>query len=325
MTVDTESTEVAQTKPVNPKKAFILTWARRLLLLVVIAGAGWTLSKHWSTVVTTTKTLPWETVVLSQLAVIAGIAFGTLTWRRIVEDLGPHVGVFRCAQINLVGSLGKYVPGSVWAYLLQMELGRKAGVGRARIFAASLIQVGLGLVATATFAVLALPSMLGKFPGAIFFTVLLPVGLVALHPKILTWATNLILKVLRRPPLTHPVRFRMVGESLGLQLVSYAFFGLHLWVLAQAVGAAPGLAGFVLCTAAITIGLNAGLFFFVLPSGAGVRDGVIIAVLISALIYPQALAFAVVSRVMFVVADLVTAGLAAWVARWRVPIKATVG
>jgi uncharacterized membrane protein YbhN (UPF0104 family) len=324
MTVaDDTTTEAvpAPPKPANPRRALILTWLRRLMLVVVIAGAAWTLTKHWDTVWATTKTLPWEWVVLSELAVIVGIVVGTMAWRTVVKDLGPPVSFIRCAQINLVGSLGKYVPGSVWAYLLQMELGRKAGVGRARIFAGSLVQIGLALVSAAVFAALALPSLLGKFPGAIYFAIVLPVGLVALHPKILTWATNLILKTARRAPLQHPLHFRMIGEALALQLASYAFFGLHLWILAQAVGAAPGFPGFMLCTAAVAIGLNAGMFFFVLPSGAGVRDGVIIAVLISSLAYPQALAFAVVSRVMFVIADLVTAGLSAWLARGRAVAK----
>lgn len=325
MTVDADVTNeeaVAPPKPASTKKAVILTWARRLLLLIVIAGAAWTLSKHWGTVWTTTKTLPWGSVLLSELAVIVGIGFGVLAWRTIVKDLGPPVGLIRSTQINLVGSLGKYVPGSVWAYLLQMELARKAGVGRARIFTGSLVQVGLALVATAGFATAALPSLYGEFPGAIFFAIALPVGVCALHPRILTWAMNRILKLIRRAPLVSSLHFRMIGEALGLQVISYAFFGLHLWILADAVGAAPGLPGFLLCTAAIAIGLNAGMFVFVLPSGAGIRDGMIVAVLISSLAYPQALAFALVSRVMFVVADLVTAGLAAWLARWRVPLAA---
>ncbi|HEV2781845.1 MAG TPA: lysylphosphatidylglycerol synthase domain-containing protein [Actinophytocola sp.] len=324
MTVDADVTTdeaVAAPKPASTRKTTIVTWLRRLLLLVVVAGAAWTLTKHWPTVWATTKTLPWGSVLLSELAVIVGIAFGVLAWRTIVKDIGPPVGYVRCAQINLVGSLGKYVPGSVWAYLLQMELARKAGVGRARIVTGSLVQVGLALVATAGFATAALPSLYGEFPGAIFFAIALPVGVCALHPRILTWAMNRILKLIRRQPLEAPLHFRMIGEALGLQVVSYAFFGLHLWILADAVGAAPGLAGFLLCTAAVTIGLNAGMFVFVLPSGAGIRDGMIVAVLISSLAYPQALAFALVSRVMFVVADLVTAGAAAWLARWRVPIR----
>ncbi len=305
----------------SSRKAMLITAARRVLLVVVVAGAIWTLVRNWPAVWATLHTMPVGAVVLSELAVILAIGVSTLAWRTLVEDLGPPVGALRCAQINLVGALGKYIPGSVWAYLLQMELGRKAGVGRARIFTASIIQVGIALVATALFAVLALPSLLGEFPGAVVFTVLLPIGLIALHPTILTWATNLVLRVLRRRPLPHRLRLRTIGTALGLQLLSYALFGVHLWILARAVGAAPGGDGLLLCIAAISIGLNAGMFFFILPSGAGIRDGVIIAVLISALPYGQALAFAVVSRAMFLVADLITAGLAAGMARWRVPLR----
>jgi uncharacterized membrane protein YbhN (UPF0104 family) len=325
MPVDAEAaveTTATDGKPAGSRKTVIIAWLRRLLMVVVIAGAGWTISKHWSTVAATAKTLPWTTLVLSELAVITGIALGLVGWRWLVDDLGPHVGLFRSAQINLVGSLGKYIPGSVWAYLLQMELGRKAGVGRARVVTASLIQFGLGMVVTATFGLLALPSLHGRFPGAVVFAVIVPVGLVALHPKILAWGTNRLLALLRKPPLPHPPHFRVIGAALSIHVVAYGFFGLHLWLLAQAVGAAPGFAGFFLCTAAICIGLNAGMFVFVLPSGAGIRDGVIVAVLISSLAYPQALAFAVVSRVMFVVADLATAGLAAWFARGQVPLTA---
>lgn len=66
----------------------------------------------------------------------------TYGWQVIVDELGAPVGGFRCGQIYLVGQLGKYLPGSVWAYLLQMELGRRAGVPRARVFTASLVQWG---------------------------------------------------------------------------------------------------------------------------------------------------------------------------------------
>lgn len=33
----------------------------------------------------------------------------------VLDDLGPPVGFRRGCQISLVGSLGKYLPGSVWA------------------------------------------------------------------------------------------------------------------------------------------------------------------------------------------------------------------
>ena len=61
-----------------------------------------------------------------------------------------------------------------------------------------------------------------------------------------------------------------------------------------------------------------GRFAFFLPSGAGVREGVIVAVLAASGIDPiQALAFAVASRLMFIIADIVTAGAAAGIATYR--------
>jgi uncharacterized membrane protein YbhN (UPF0104 family) len=61
-----------------------------------------------------------------------------------------------------------------------------------------------------------------------------------------------------------------------------------------------------------------GLFFFVMPAGAGAREVVMGAVLVASGIDPiQAGAFAVASRAMFIVADVITAGTAAWMARGR--------
>ncbi|MGH3621325.1 MAG: lysylphosphatidylglycerol synthase transmembrane domain-containing protein [Sciscionella sp.] len=316
--VEGNTAEVAERTPTW--RSYALAWLRRILLLLVVLGAGYTLVRNWETVARTLGRLPWEETVLSQLAVIVGIGLGTIGWSAVVDGLGPRVGIMRGAQINLVGQLGKYVPGSVWAYLLQMELGRRAGIARARVFTGSLIQAGVGLVTALVFAVAALPMLTTKFPATIYLVAVLPFALAMLHPRVLTFVVNRVLRVLRRAPLEHRLRYRLIGRVFGLQVLAYGFFGLHLWLLARAVGAAPGALGLLLCAAAISIGLNAGMFVFVLPSGVGVRDGVIVAVLISALPYSPALAFAVVSRVMFLVADVLTAGAAAGLARWRRPL-----
>lgn len=304
-------------------KRFFSSWFRRILLVAVLFGAAWTLYRNWPAVVGTINKVPWEATAGSELAVIAGICVGTLAWQSIVDDLGEPIGVLRGAQINLVGALGKYVPGSVWAYLLQMELGRKAGLARARVFTSSLIQFGVSLVVTVIAAALAIPAM---FPHSSFAPVLyalVVVGLAVLHPKILTWGVNLVLKVLRRKRLEQPLHLSAVVRTLLFQAGSYVLFGVQLWVMANAIGAVHGVGGFLLCVGAVAVGLNSGVIAFVLPSGAGVRDGVIVALLITAMPYGPALALAVVSRLMFTVADVVTAGAAAGLARWRTPLPAT--
>ncbi|MBP2321657.1 hypothetical protein JOF56_002042 [Kibdelosporangium banguiense] len=308
--------------PKKTTKQQLIAWARRLLVVVVIGFAAWQVAKSWNEVWATVKTLSWSATLISELFVLAGIFLGAYAWQIMVDDLGKPVGFIKGAQFYLVGSLGKYVPGSVWAYLLQMELGRKAGVPRARIFVATLISLGVSVVAMALLGLLSLPSVLDHAPNAVWLFALLPVGLVALHPKVLTWGTSLVLKLLRKAPLDHELRYGIVGKLLGFQVASYACYGMHLWVLADSVGS-PSFRDLLLSIGAISVGLLGGIFVFILPSGAGVRDAILVGVLSTTMPASQALAFALVSRLMFLLGEVLSAGVGWLLPRLR-KVSATV-
>jgi uncharacterized membrane protein YbhN (UPF0104 family) len=301
----------------KPGRAKLIDAARSVAIVVVVALAGWQLYRHWGEFWATLDNIAWQSSVLSLLALVASITVVTYGWQVLVDHLGAPIGYARGAQICLVGQLGKYVPGSVWAYLLQMELGRKAGLARARIFTASLVQLGIGIVAALALSLLAVREVFVNSPYAAWLIVAIPIGLIALYPKILTWGTSLVLKVLRRNPLDRPLGWRTVGKVFGASAGAWVLQGVHLWLLANSVGA-PGFGGLIVCIGAMAVAMTAGTFAFVLPSGAGVRELVMVGVLTaSGISAGQALAFAVVSRVMFTVADLLTAGSAAFVARLR--------
>jgi hypothetical protein len=322
MTVETSApAENVEVKPAAPSlRSLLITWARRVLVLAVVAGAGYYLFTRWDEVWATLRTVPWQSAVLSMAAVIAGIVSGTLGWQTIVDDLGAPIGRVRGSQIFLVSQLGKYVPGAVWAYVLQMELGKKAGVGRARMFVGSLVQLGVSIVASLALGVLALPVLLRDVPGAVWLYLVLPFGLATLHPKVMTWGVNLVLRMLRKAPLDHPLHWSTIIKTLCFSMASYVLFGAHLWLLATADGVLK-VNVLLLCVGAIAIGLTAGLFFFILPSGAGVRD-LLVALALAPAVGPVAgAAFAVASRAMFTVADVATAGTAALVARVRPPAE----
>lgn len=307
----------AAKKQPKSTKAKLLDVARWIAILAVVAFAANQLASNWDEFWLTLKDIAWPSSVLSLVALVVSILVSTYGWQVMVDDLGKPIGYLRGAQICLVGQLGKYVPGSVWAYLLQMELGRKAGVARARVFTGSLVQFGVGIVAALVLSILAMPAVFSNSPNALWLFVLLPAGLIALHPKILTWGTSLVLKTLRRPPLDHQLSWKTIGKVFGASILAFSFQGVHLWLLANSVGA-PGFTGLVLCVGAMAIAMTSGTFAFILPSGAGVREVVMVAVLTaSGLSVGQATAFAVASRVMFTVADLITAGGAALGARLR--------
>ncbi|HWD03088.1 MAG TPA: lysylphosphatidylglycerol synthase transmembrane domain-containing protein [Amycolatopsis sp.] len=319
---DTEDspTPAPQPKPRKSRKARILDVVRWLAIVLVVVFAAKALADNWSEFWRTLSDVAWQSSVLSLAALVLSIMVSTWGWQVLVDDLGKPIGYVRGAQICLVGSLGKYVPGSVWAYLLQMELGRKAGLARARIFSGSLIQLGVGVVSALVVSLLAAPAVFSHSPRAMWLFVLIPVGLALLHPRVLTWGTSLILRVLRRPPLERPLTWGVVLKTFGASTLAWVLQGVHLWLLANSVGA-PGFSGFILCVGAMAVAMTVGTFAFILPSGLGVREVAQVAVLTaSGLTVGQATAFAVASRVMFTVADLLTAGGAAgtaWLAKRR--------
>ena len=313
------ATSVDESSPATQGRSLrsvLLGLARVTLLVLVLAAAGITLWRYWDSVSATVREMSWTTVVPSGLLVGLGITCGTLSWQVLVDDLGVPIGAGRGAQIFLVGQLGKYLPGSVWAYVLQLELGRRAGLARARVFAATLFSLAVAVVAALVAGSIALPTLLAEDPSLGWLRwvyVRLPIGLICLHPRILTAAATFGFRLLRRPRPTHPVRRRTVLHSLAWALGSYTSYGLHLWLLARdeahvAAGEIPLFIG------VMGIAMIAGLFAVILPSGAGVRELVIVTGLAPFVGLSTAIAYAAVSRVLFTVADLAMAGGAAMLA-----------
>lgn len=305
--------------PAKGRRELLLNVARYLLLAVVVVAALAYLWTNWDEVAPRLAEIsPW-TLALSLVAVVVGIGCATMSWQVLVDDLGKPIGAGRGAQVFLVGQLGKYLPGSVWAYVLQLELGRKAGLARARVFAATVFSIAVAIVAALLAGALAVPEIVEDRPDLswlYWFYLALPVALVCLHPRILTAAARFGFKVLRRPRPDHPVSYRTVLTSLAWALASYLSNGAHLWLLARSGAADLGFRAWLLCAGAMAIAMLAGLVAFVLPSGAGVREVVIVAALSPFVGVPAAVAYATVSRLLFTVADLATAGGAALLAVW---------
>lgn len=282
---------------------------RYLLLALVLAFAGYYLVSQWDAVSEAITLIAWQSAVLSFVMVLAGLAFGTISWIAILNGLGQPVPFLRAAQILLVGQLGKYVPGSVWSYVMQMELGRQYNVARPRVLITSLYAAGVGVVASLILGALALPLLSQEQPQLLWLFALLPVGLICLHPRVMTWLASFVLKVFRRPPLDHQVKLSTVIIALGASIASYVCYGMHLTLLVNSL-ADPSPQTIVLLTGAMAIGFSLSLFAFILPSGIGVREAVLVAAMVTLISVPQAAAVSVVSRMMFTLGDVAAAGIA---------------
>ncbi|PKQ31504.1 MAG: lysylphosphatidylglycerol synthetase family protein [Actinobacteria bacterium HGW-Actinobacteria-2] len=300
----------------STSRATLVNVVRTVLLVLVIVAAGWQLIVHWNEVAATVAKLQWHRALLAQLAIVFGIMCSTLSWQVLLDDLGKPIGVGRGAQIFLVGQLGKYLPGSVWAYVLQIELGRKAGLERARVFAATVFSLVVAVVAALIAGSFAIPRLMAqdaRLSWLPWLYLLLPFALAMLLPPVLTAIVRFGFTVLRRPRPDHPVTLRVVLASLAYAIGTYFFFGAHLWLLADTREGLT-ISPLSLCIGTMGIAMLAGLAAFMLPSGVGAREFVIIVALTPVVGVGPATAYAAVSRAMFILAEVGAAGVAAAVA-----------
>lgn len=289
---------------------------RGAVVLVVLAGLGYALATQLGGVRKHLGDLSAPNVIGAQLALVCGLVTGFLAWRALLTDLGSPLPGRVGARIFYVGQLGKYLPGSVWPVVTQMQLGQQAQVPRRRSAAAALVALLLSVLAGLLVAAACAPVLWSHVgtPTATLGLVVLVLGLVACHPVVLNRMLGLGMRLLRQPPLEHPLSGRGIATAVGLSAVTWLFNGLQAWLLVVDVGGPAGrsipyaVGGFALAAAS-------GPLLVVLPAGAGVREAGLVVALSPVLSTAAATTVALVSRLLFTLADAGAAGLAGLTAR----------
>jgi uncharacterized membrane protein YbhN (UPF0104 family) len=292
-------------------RAILLAGLRIVVTLVLLAAVGYALVTQWVDVQSTVRSIPPQSLAMALGAALLGICANVLAGRDVLRGLGQVVRTADAARFILVGQLGKYLPGSVWAFVLQTELAKRAGVPRAIGFAGALITVGIATATSLAVGLLGLPALLavgGVVPWLLL--ALAPIAIVCALPPVLSRLLALVFRVLRRPQPPHRLGWSDTGRVAMWSVTAWFLFGTHLALLAGGV-TGPGLDGWIRSIGAFALAMTAGLVAIFAPSGIGVREAVMVAGLSAYMPVGVALGLALVSRLIFTVADILAASIAA--------------
>ncbi|MEV4107695.1 lysylphosphatidylglycerol synthase transmembrane domain-containing protein [Nonomuraea sp. NPDC049695] len=275
---------------------------RAVLALVALGFLGYGLAKNWDETTGAVAAMsPWA-VLGAFAAVLLGQFFMLVAWREILAGLGTRVPLRIAGRIMFVGQLGKYIPGAVWAYAAMMDLGRDHGSPPRRTFAT----ISLGLVINLGVGLSIAAATLGSQEAvrkAWYLVLLVPVIIVCLHPKVLTWGLNLALRIARKEPLESVLPGRTVIVTVAWTALGWLVYGLHIWLLSGRTDL------YIVSTGAYAFAWSTGILTVVVPAGVGVREGALVLALGPVIGAPAALAVAIVSRLAFTLADATAAGI----------------
>lgn len=299
-----------------------LATARRILagrtvrygfIALAVALGGYAVVAQWHAVRSALADIGLLSTLGALLAVLAGLAVTLQTWRVLLAALGSRLPLRAAAKVMFVGQLGKYVPGSVWPVLAQMELASVHKVPRRTSATASVLTMLVSLLGGLLAALVTLPFIAGDASAYRWAFLLAPVLLACVHPRVLNPVLGRLLKLARRPPLERPLTTKAVLVALCWSVLSWVCLGTQIWVLAVRLGAPEGKA-LLLAIGGFAFAWAVGFIIVILPAGAGARDVIIIALLGPLVGTAGATAIALVSRILMTVGDLVLAGLAAAIA-----------
>ncbi|MEP7019610.1 MAG: lysylphosphatidylglycerol synthase domain-containing protein [Pseudonocardiales bacterium] len=250
--------------------------------------------------------------LLASLVVgMLSVALTLPAWLVVLHGLGVEMSLAAGARVFFVSQLGKYLPGSVWPVLIQMEAGRARGASRRTMLAANLITLILSCAACLTLACLLLPlSGAPALEGYWWLLAALPFLLGLLHPRAVPWLLDRAFGLLGRAPLALRLHLRDSARASAWALLAFVVLGMHVAILALAIDGG-GVSTVLLCIGGTGLAVTAGVLFVPAPAGAGVRDAVLALVLSSTLNSGQALAVVVASRAILILADVLLAAAAA--------------
>jgi glycosyltransferase 2 family protein len=254
---------------------------------------------------------------------IAALALGSgamlligLGWLRCLAALGTRAPVREALHWYYLGQLGKYVPGGIWSVMGRAEMARGGGVPASVGYSSTMLSLAVTYLAAILVASIALATG-GAGQGGRYWPVLvlLPLGIAALHPRVVESALRVARRVLRRElPITVP----SWGVSLGLlmwHVPAWLAIAGATWLVAASLNAsAPDVQAILFAT---VVSWVVGFLVVAAPGGIGVREAVFVATATVLESSGVAAAVALVARVIFILVDLIGAAVATSVARSR--------
>lgn len=289
------------------------------LTIALIGVFAWQLHKDWSDI----TAYDWRHNFQPQLAALALLLLlvcswlDILIWNRTLGWFDRELPFVKVAPVYIWSYLARYIPGKVASLLLRVALAREVERAPAPVLAASAAELALR---SASAMLIFLAALLGwgipiSHVAVIMMCIIIPVILLAAHPRLMLPAMNWVLRKMKKPLITRTLLYREVLGVIGALVIRWIVFGISFALLAWSVFPAalyhiPVLAG--TAAGSWTVG-----FASMLPGGFGVMELMQKVILEGTLKFPTevALVIPVFSRLWTLIAEGLWALVAVFL--WR--------
>jgi hypothetical protein len=230
-------------------------------------------------------------------------------WRRVVLSMGERLAFGTAARIWFLASLGKYIPGKVWAVAGAAVLAQRAGVDPGVAVAGALMLQALALASGIVAVAITAPDTF-QTVGADVVPIIVVVLLLSLAGVSVLASQTLLDRINRLLPRSLPplraIRPRMLGLAFAGNLCAWVGYGAALLMLARGVLpditlSLPQAIGVFTCSYLV------GFIALFAPGGLGPRESVFLLILAGAIGLKPAAGLALASRLLLTATEVLPA------------------
>jgi uncharacterized membrane protein YbhN (UPF0104 family) len=240
-----------------------------------------------------------------------------LGWQRILRAYSIRLGYGEALGAEMLSMLAKYIPGGVWTPAARVLAVRRAGIdNNSVVLATILLEAGLSAVAGVLVLVISLPFVPGVDAPLWPVVAFALLAATLLHPRVFApLATRLL-----RPfgggaiePLPWPIGIAVMLFYGFTWLVGGAALACFL----AAVGGHPGPGSIAFLGGASAVGAIVAVVTVIFPSGLGVREGAVGALMLALASESAVVGAVVLNRLAITLVEALLLGAAAVVVRNR--------
>ena len=276
-------------------------------------GLAFVIQRIWSTwdetgPVLRDADLGW--LVVAFLLAAAGMTAIAVPWVAVVRALGGFLPLPTAVLTYYVGEIGKYLPGGVWPVVGRGELAVRTGMRRTIAYTSVLFSLAVLYLAALLTAAGLFPIVLatgGASSKPVLLVLLVPLGLVALHPAVLGPLVQLAGRVTKREIALDLPSWGVMVALVLRYIPAWLLIGSATWAVTRALSA--DVSWVEICLATV-LSWSAGFLVAPAPGGVGIREAAFVAVAAS-MSGGVAAAAALCARLVFMIVDAAGAALCA--------------
>jgi len=249
-----------------------------VFIIIVLGLALYYLIQNWESV----KSINWWEnpgfLSIHILLLVIILFLSVIGWHRLLIATGSNVGIKVSGYTWLTSNIGKYIPGKVFMVAGRIALLNFFGVRKSIVIGNIIWEHVFVILAIMPFIFVILLNYAGYLSikmivtSMCFFILILSV---ILNPIIIQKSINLVLRIVKKPPLELSLKLHNILYFFFFYLIIWVVYGLTGVTLAFAFGFETKVSMMLFFNVYI-FSWFIGFISVVTPGGLGVREGILI-------------------------------------------------